>query len=38
MVKVQRDYVTPKWLKIKAMYEKGTNGSSEYVENFPIGV
>lgn len=37
MTNIQRDYVTPKWLKIKEMYEKGTNGSSEYGENFPIG-
>lgn len=36
-MKVEKSYVTPKWLKIKEMYEKGTNGSDKYGTNFPIG-
>ena len=36
-MKVKKSYVTPKWLKIKEMYEKGTNGSDKYGTNFPIG-
>jgi len=35
-MKVEKSFVTPKWLKIKAMYEAGTNGSSEYGTNFEI--
>ena len=36
MKKVEKMFLTPKWQKIKAMYEAGTNGSNEYGENFPI--
>ena len=36
MAKVQKMIVTPKWVKIKEMYENGTNGSSKYGTNFPI--
>lgn len=37
MSKVEKSIVTPQWLKIKAMYEAGTNGSSKYGTNFEIG-
>ena len=36
-MKVEKSYVAPKWLKIKEMYENGTNGSDRYGTNFPIG-
>tara|TARA_B110000444_G_scaffold257000_1_gene294564 strand:+ start:1196 stop:1597 length:402 start_codon:yes stop_codon:yes gene_type:complete len=36
-MKVEKSYVTPKWLKIKEMYDNGTNGSDKYGTNFPIG-
>lgn len=36
-MKVEKSYVAPKWLKIKEMYENGTNGSDKYGTNFPIG-
>jgi hypothetical protein len=36
MAKVQKMMVTPKWIKIKEMYENGTNGSDKYGTNFPI--
>jgi hypothetical protein len=36
MAKPIKTIVTPKWQKIKAMYEAGTNGSKEYGKNFPI--
>lgn len=36
-MKVEKSYVTPKWLTIKEMYENGTNGSDKYGTNFPIG-
>jgi hypothetical protein len=36
MAKVQKMMVTPKWVKIKEMYENGTNGSDKYGTNFPI--
>tara|TARA_B110000444_G_scaffold257672_2_gene296664 strand:- start:1108 stop:1509 length:402 start_codon:yes stop_codon:yes gene_type:complete len=36
-MKVEKSYVTPKWLKIKEIYENGTNGSDKYGTNFPIG-
>lgn len=35
-MKIQKEIVTPKWLKIKEMYEKGTNGSDKYGTNFEI--
>jgi hypothetical protein len=37
MSKVEKSIVTPKWLKIKEMYEQGTNGSSKYGTNFELG-
>tara|TARA_R110001606_G_scaffold32924_4_gene99082 strand:+ start:10376 stop:10795 length:420 start_codon:yes stop_codon:yes gene_type:complete len=36
-MKVEKSYVAPKWLKIKEIYENGTNGSDKYGTNFPIG-
>ncbi len=36
MAKPIKTIVTPKWQKIKAMYEAGTNGSDKYGENFEI--
>ena len=37
MAKPIKSIVTPKWQKIKTMYEAGTNGSDAYGKNFPIG-
>jgi len=37
MTKIEKSYVTPMWLKIKNMYESGTNGSDKYGTNFKIG-
>lgn len=37
MSKVEKSIVTPKWLKIKEMYEQGTNGSNKYGTNFELG-
>ena len=37
MAKILKQYVTPKWLKIKKMYESETNGSDKYGTNFEIG-
>ena len=36
MSKPVKSIVTPKWQKIKAMYEAGTNGSDAYGKNFPL--
>ena len=36
MTKIKKSIVTPKWVKIKAMYEAGTNGSDKYGTNFEI--
>ena len=36
MAKINKSFLTPKWLKIKAMYEAGTNGSDKYGTNFEI--
>jgi len=36
MAKIEKSFLTPKWLKIKTMYEAGTNGSDKYGENFEI--
>ena len=36
MAKIEKSFLTPKWLKIKAMYESGTNGSDKYGTNFEI--
>jgi|TARA_B110000908_G_C10164622_1_gene407749 hypothetical protein len=37
MAKVEKTVVTPMWVKIKEMYEEGTNGSDKYGTNFEIG-
>ena len=37
MSKIKKSVITHRWLNIKAMYENGTNGSSKYGTNFPIG-
>ena len=36
MSKVEKSVITPKWQKIKAMYQAGTNGSDKYGTNFPL--
>ena len=36
MAKPVKTIVTPKWQKIKSMYEAGTNGSNKYGTNFEI--
>tara|TARA_R100001443_G_scaffold116659_1_gene137901 strand:- start:130 stop:510 length:381 start_codon:yes stop_codon:yes gene_type:complete len=36
MAKMKKEFLTPKWLEIKLMYETGTNGSDKYGTNFEI--
>jgi len=36
MAKIEKSFLTPKWLVVKKMYEEGTNGSDKYGENFPV--
>jgi|TARA_R110000796_G_scaffold209057_1_gene325402 hypothetical protein len=36
VMKMQKSYVTPKWIKIKGIYKANTNGSDKYGTNFPI--
>jgi len=36
MAKMKKEFLTPKWLEIKLMYETGTNGSDKYGNNFEI--
>ena len=36
MSKIEKSVITPKWQKIKAMYQAGTNGSDKYGTNFPL--
>jgi len=36
MTKMKKQFLTPKWLEIKLMYETGTNGSDKYGTNFEI--
>ena len=36
-VKANKSFLTPKWVDIKEMYEKETNGSDQYGKNFKIG-
>ena len=36
MTKIKKQFLTPKWLEIKTMYELGTNGSDKYGTNFLI--
>ena len=35
-MKVQKSYITPKWIKIKGIYKTNTNGSDKYGTNFPV--
>ena len=35
MAKIEKSFLTPKWLVVKEMYETGTNGSDKYGTNFP---
>ena len=37
MAKAKKQFLTPKWIEVKEMYEKGTNGSDKYGKNFKIG-
>jgi len=37
MKKIKKSNVTPKWVKIKEMYQAGTNGSDKYGTNFEVG-
>ncbi len=37
MAKIEKSFLTPKWLEVKSMYENGTNGSDKYGTNFEIG-
>ena len=37
MAKIEKSFLTPKWLVVKTMYENGTNGSDKYGTNFNIG-
>lgn len=37
MSEIKKMPVTAKWLKIKGMYEKGTNGERDFGENFQPG-
>jgi hypothetical protein len=37
MAKAIKQFLTPKWIEIKEMYENGTNGSDKYGKNFKIG-
>ena len=36
MAKMKKEFLTPKWLEIKLMYETRTNGSDKYGTNFEI--
>tara|TARA_B100000767_G_scaffold239385_1_gene234592 strand:- start:120 stop:488 length:369 start_codon:yes stop_codon:yes gene_type:complete len=33
---MKKQFLTPKWLEIKLMYENGTNGSDKYGTNFKV--
>ncbi len=37
MSEIQKEVITPRFLKIKKMYEEGTNGSTKYGTNFELG-
>ena len=37
MAKIEKSFLTPKWLEVKLMYENGTNGSNKYGTNFELG-
>jgi hypothetical protein len=34
--KVKKSFLTPKWVEVKEMYEKDTNGSDKYGTNFQV--
>ena len=34
MAKIEKSFLTPKWLEVKSMYENGTNGSNKYGTNY----
>ena len=36
-LKAKKAFLTPKWIDVKEMYEKGTNGIDKYGKNFKIG-
>ena len=36
MAKIEKSFLTPKWLVVKEMYETGTNGSDKFGDNFPV--
>ena len=36
MAKIEKSFLTPKWLVVKKMFEDGTNGSDKYGTNFPV--
>ena len=36
MSKIKKEYLTPKWINVKELYEKGTNGSDKYGANFEV--
>lgn len=36
MAKIEKSFLTPKWLVAKKMFEDGTNGSDKYGTNFPV--
>ena len=36
MSKVEKLFLTPKWMEIKQMFESNTNGKKEYGKNFPL--
>tara|TARA_R110001592_G_scaffold313559_1_gene588996 strand:- start:674 stop:1066 length:393 start_codon:yes stop_codon:yes gene_type:complete len=37
MSEIVKEVITPRFLKIKEMYEAGTNGSTKYGTNFELG-
>ena len=37
MAEIIKEVITPRWLKIKGLYEAGTNGSKKYGTNFELG-
>tara|TARA_R110000803_G_scaffold59729_15_gene118624 strand:+ start:2700 stop:3077 length:378 start_codon:yes stop_codon:yes gene_type:complete len=36
MAKIEKSFLTPKWLVVKEMYETGTNGSDKFGDNFQV--
>jgi|TARA_R110000772_G_scaffold13890_1_gene40605 hypothetical protein len=37
MKKIEKEFLTPKWVEVKEMFESETNGSDKYGSNFKIG-